>query len=78
MVPFRQHTSVMPPKKASPSRHAPALLVAATLAWATALAAAPAPVPATMPAPVAGKAPDFSAQAREIERLLTTAHPSLP
>ncbi len=57
---FRKHTSVMPLKKASPPGRVPTLLLAASLAWASALAAA---------TPATGKAPDFSADAREIERL---------
>ena len=58
---FSKHTSVMPLKKASPPGRLPTLLLVASLAWASVLVAAP--------APGAGKAPDFSAQAKEIERL---------
>ena len=60
MARFRQHTSVMPLKKASPPGRLPTFLLAASLAWASALAAA---------TPGTGKAPDFSADAKEIERL---------
>jgi len=61
MTRFRKHTSVMPLKKASPPGRLATLLLSASLAWASALAAAP--------APAAGKTPDFSAQAKEIEHL---------
>lgn len=58
MAQFRQHTSVMPLKKASRSRRPALIIFSACFVWASALAAPP-----------ANKAPDFSAQAREIERL---------
>lgn len=58
---FRQHTSVMPLTKASPRGRLPTLLLAAALALACTVVAAP--------VHAAGKAPDFSADAREIERL---------
>ena len=64
MVLFRKHTSAMPPKKASPPGRTLPLLLAATLAWLPALAWAA--------APAAGKAPDFTAQARIIERQAET------
>ena len=58
---FRQHTSVMPLTKASPRGRLPTLLLAAALALACTAGATP--------VLAAGKAPDFSADAREIERL---------
>ncbi len=59
MTQSSKHTSVMPLKKAGPPGHLAILVLAGSLAWAATLDAAPA----------AGKAPDFSAQAKEIERL---------
>jgi len=61
MARFRQHTSVMPLTKASPRGRLPTLLLAAALALACTAGATP--------VLAAGKAPDFSADAREIERL---------
>ena len=61
MTRFPQHTSVMPLKKASPPGRLPLLFLSASLAWVSALASA-----ATA---TAAKAPDFSAQAKDIERL---------
>ncbi len=62
---FSKHTSVMPLKKASPTGRLAIILFCASLAWASALAAAPVATPTPRP----GKAPDFSAQAKEIEHL---------
>lgn len=68
----RKHTSVMPVTKATPFRRLPSLLPVSILVLALAMAGAAAgAVPPAPPAPRAPPAPlpDFTAQAREIEKL---------